>query len=115
MITDKLFERILIGHGIFPPSVMDPRYGDNAEMTKDQLIEKTVADMSRYWWWDEATDSNEGAGYLALVIAELDRTLPDGVIKTCGAFRHLNAGCYDSDRDVDCHNHFRPLRKPRSV
>ena len=101
MATDMPFEKLLIGHGIFPPSVMDARYGDNAEMTKDQLIEKTIADMSRCWCWGDGSDSSDHACCIAVVVAELERRLPHGVIKTCGCFQRLHAGCCDR-----CHSYF---------
>jgi len=34
--------------------------------------------------------------YIHIVIANLQRRLPDGKITTCGAFRDLNVGCCDS-------------------
>ena len=101
MITDKLFERLLINHNIFPPSVLDTQYGENAELTKIQVIEKTVADMGRYWCWEDGSDSGDYAGWLAVVVAELERRLPDGVIKTCGSFQHLHAACCDA-----CHTYY---------
>jgi hypothetical protein len=37
----------------------------------------------------------EKIGFIPIVIAELQRRLPDGEIVTCGAFRDLNVGCCD--------------------
>jgi hypothetical protein len=101
VITDRLFERILIDHNIFPLSVLDSRYGDNAAMTKRQVIEKTLVEMSRYWSWLTGCELSDGAGYLGIVAAELDVKLPDCVIKTCGSFQHLNASCCDK-----CHTYY---------
>jgi len=99
--TDKLFEKVLIGKNIFPSSVLDARYGHNAELTKMQVIGKTLTEMSRYWSWLTCCESADGAGYLGIVAAELDVRLPDCLIKTWGSFRHLNAACCDS-----CHTYY---------
>lgn len=48
MATDKLIEEFLIGKNIFVPSVLDTKYGDTTELTKRQVIEKTLVEMSRY-------------------------------------------------------------------
>jgi hypothetical protein len=99
--TDRLFEKVLIGKNIFPPSVLDTQYCDNAELTKRQVIGKALAEMSRYWCWLACCESGDGAGYLGIVVAELDVKLPDCVIKTCGSFQHLNAACCDT-----CHTYY---------
>ena len=91
MTTTEFFEDELIARNILPASVLDRSYGEQAEMTKQQVIEKSLAEMSQRWCWAEGVD--EEAGYLAFVIAELDRSLPEGTIKTCGCFRHLDAAC----------------------
>jgi hypothetical protein len=49
-----------------------------------------------------AMNLNDEPDYQAIVIAELNRRLPDGVkIKTCEDFRHLNVECCDT-----CHNFY---------
>jgi hypothetical protein len=101
VVTDKLIEEFLIGKNIFPPSVLDSRYGDNAELTKRQVIEKTLVEMSRYWSWLAGCECGDGAGYLGIVAAELDVKLPDCLIKTCGSFKHLNVACCDR-----CHSYY---------
>jgi hypothetical protein len=93
MTTDQIIEKALREEGIFPPSVQDSHYGEHAEMTKVQVIEKTLSDMGRHWSWGDSSRPGGDAGYLAAVVAELGRRLPDGVLKTCGSFRHLNAAC----------------------
>ena len=101
MITEKLIEEFLIGKNIFVPSVLDTKYGDTTELTKRQVIEKTLVEMSRYWSWLTDCESGDGAGYLGIVAAALDVKLPDGVIKTCGSFQHLNVLCCDK-----CHTYY---------
>jgi len=71
--TIEFFENALIAKNILPASVLDRSYGEHAEMTKQQVIEKTLAEMSQRWCWAEGVD--EEAGYLAPVIAELDRSV----------------------------------------
>jgi len=115
MNKDESVEKTLREAGMFPPSVQDSHYGDKPEMTREEIIEKTLREMNLSSSSEEGSQSSDEAGRLSTVIAELGRRLPDGNIKTCGAFRHLNTGCCDSDRDVDYHNHSRPCRKPRIV
>jgi hypothetical protein len=109
MTTDQIIEKALREEGIFPPSVLDSRYGEHAEMTKVQLIEKTLSDMRRHWSWGDGSRPGSDAGYLPVVIAELGRRLPDGILKTCGSFRHLNAACCDT-----CHT-FYPHHRMRLI
>lgn len=98
MTTDEMLEKVLIEKNIFPPSVQDSQYSINAEMTKDEVIEKTLREMDRHRPWGQGTDD---ADYLPTIIAELQRRLPDGNIKTCGAFKHFDAACCDS-----CHTFY---------
>ena len=103
MITEETIERTLREAGIFPPSVQDSHYGDNAEMTREEIIEKTLGEMSMSSSLEQGSQSSNKADHLSTVIAELQRRLPPGnKFKTCGAFKHLNAGCCDP-----CHT-FRP-------
>jgi hypothetical protein len=61
-------------------------------VTKAEIIARTVGSMNL----------NDEPEYQELVIAELDRKLPNGVeIKTCEHFRHLNVKCCDT-----CHNFY---------
>ena len=87
----EFFENSLIARNILPASVLDRSYGEQAEMTKQQVIEKSLVVMGRRWCWGDGSD--EEAGYLSFVISELERRLPEGTIKTCGCFRHLDAAC----------------------
>ena len=49
----------------------------------------------------EHEPTSEEANYDLIVIAELNRRLPDTDIKTCEDFRHLNVLCCDT-----CHNFY---------
>ena len=42
---EEMVKQALKDEGIFPPSVLDSHYGDNAEMTKGEIIEKTLREM----------------------------------------------------------------------
>jgi hypothetical protein len=96
MTKDESVEKTLREAGIFPPSVQDRHYGDKAEMTREEIIGKTLREMSLFSSSEQGSQSSYNAGHLSTVIAELRRRLPDGNIKTCGAFRHLDAGCCGS-------------------
>ena len=89
--TIEFFEKARLARNILPASVLDRSYGEQAEMTKQQVIEKSLVVMGRRWCWGDGSD--EEAGYLSFVISELERRLPEGTIKTCGCFRHLDAAC----------------------
>jgi len=95
MGKDESVEKTLREAGIFPPSVQDSHYGDKPEMTREQIIEKTLGEMSLFSPSEPGSQSSGEAGRLSAVIAELRRRLPDGNIKTCGSFKHLNAACCD--------------------
>jgi len=95
MGKDESVEKTLREAGIFPPSVQDSHYGDKPEMTREQIIEKTLGEMSLFSPSEPGSQSSGEAGSLSAVIAELRRRLPDGNIKTCGSFKHLNAACCD--------------------
>ena len=96
MTTEETIERTLREAGIFPPSVQDSHYGDKAIMTTEEIIEKTLGEMSLFSSLEQGSQSSNKADHLSTVIAELQRRLPpDNKIKTCGAFKHLNAGCCD--------------------
>jgi hypothetical protein len=101
MNKDESVEKTLREAGIFPPSVEDSHYGDKPEMTREEIIEKILREMSLYSSSEEGSHSSHKAGRLSAIIAEVRRRLPDGSIKTCGAFRHLKAGCCNS-----CHTEY---------
>ena len=61
-------------------------------MTKTEIIAQTLRVMKL----------NDEPDYHTIVVAELQRKLPEGVeIKTCEDFRHLNVECCDT-----CHNFY---------
>lgn len=106
MTKDEMLERLLIVKDIYPPSVMDSHYYDTPEMTGGEIIEKTLREMGVLLPSGQCAKSSDEAGLLSDVITELQRRLPpDGNIKTCGAFKHLNTGCCYS-----CHA-YRPHSK----
>jgi hypothetical protein len=102
MTTDELFEKLLREKEIYPPSVQDSHYYDTPEMTRGEIIEKTLKEMGMLLPSGQYAQSRDEDRDPSLVITELQRRLPYGNIKTCGAFRHLNAGCCDP-----CHT-YRP-------
>ncbi len=96
MVTkDELIEKALREEGVFPPSVMDRYYGDKAEMTKAEIIVKSVEEMGMLSLSEQVPQFSEKIRRIPIVIAELQRKLPEGKIKTCGAFRSLGVGCCD--------------------
>jgi hypothetical protein len=95
MTKDESVGKTLREAGMFPPSVQDSHYGDKPEMTREEIVEKTLREMNLFSSSEGGSQSSDEAGRLSTVIAELGRRLPDGNIKTCGAFRHLNAACCD--------------------
>ena len=76
--------------------MQDSHYGDKAEMTRSEIIEKTLREMGTLSLSEQDAQSSDKAGYLPIVITELQRRLPYGNIMTCGAFKHLNAACCDT-------------------
>jgi hypothetical protein len=93
MTKDELIERALRQAGIFPPSVMDRHYADKTEMTKAELIVKSLEEMDLLSISERDPRFGEKIRFIPVVIAELQRRLPDGEITTCGAFSLLNVGC----------------------
>jgi hypothetical protein len=95
MTTDELLKKLLRERGVYPPSVLDPHYSDTPEMARDEIIDKTLREMGMALPLGESALSSNEATQLSVIIAGLRLRLPDGDIKTCGAFRHLNADCCD--------------------
>ncbi|MBZ5669225.1 MAG: hypothetical protein LAO04_05800 [Acidobacteriia bacterium] len=95
MTKEELIERALREAGVFPPSVLDRHYGDKAEMTKAELIVKSLEEMDLLSLSERDPRFGEKIRFIPVVIAELQRRLPDGEITTCGAFSLLNVGCCD--------------------
>jgi hypothetical protein len=71
------------------PSIPDDVRSE-VEMTKDEIIERTLMGMELYWCWGQRGASAEHA---RLVIARIQNWLPDTQIKTCAAFGNLNTPC----------------------
>jgi len=92
----ELIERALRDAGVFPPSVMDRHYADKTEMSKAEIILKSLEEMGLLSLSERDPRSGEKIRRIPLVIAELQLMLPDGEITTCGAFRALGAGCCDA-------------------
>ena len=104
MSKDELIEKALREAGIYPPSVQDSHYGDKAIMARGEIIEKTLREMGLLWPSEQDAQSSDKAEDLSIVITELQRRLPYGDIKTCGAFRHLNAACCDTCHTLQPHH-----------
>ena len=102
MGKDELIEKVLREACIFPPSVTDSHYGDKVIMTRGEIIEKTLREMGMLLPSEQDAQSSDEPGSLSGVITQLQRRLPYGNLKTCGAFRHLNAAYCDT-----CHT-FQP-------
>ena len=103
MITYEIFEKVLREKNLYPPSVQDSHYGDKAIMTRGEIIEKTLKEMGLLLPSKKATPWRSEAGSLSEVITELQRRLPFGNIKTCGAFKDLNAACCDTCHTTSPH------------
>ena len=95
MTKDELIERALKEAGVFPPSVMDCHYGDRTEMTKAEIIVRSLEEMGMLALSEQDAQCGNKLRYVHIVIADLQRRLPDGEITTCGAFSLLNVGCCD--------------------
>jgi hypothetical protein len=65
---------------------------EESKMTKNEIIEKTLKDMRPL-----------EPGREEIVVAELQRRLPDAEIKTCDEFKHLNAECCESCHTFNAH------------
>jgi hypothetical protein len=97
MTDDELIRQALREAGVFPPSVMDRHYGDDkTEMTKAELIVRSLEEMGLLSFSEQDAQCGNKIRYIHIVIAELQRKLPDGEIVTCGAFRDLGVGCCNS-------------------
>jgi len=101
MTVDEVFEKLLSENNLYPPSVLDGHYYDTPEMTRAEIILKTLRVMGMLLPSGEYAQSGDEADFLSGVVTELQRRLPYGSIKTCGAFRHLQAGCCNS-----CHTEY---------
>jgi hypothetical protein len=95
MGDDGLIEKALREAGVFPPSVTDCHYGDRAEMTRAEIILRSLEEMGLLPLSERDARLGEKIGRIHIAVAGLQRRLPDGEIVTCGAFSFLNAGCCD--------------------
>jgi hypothetical protein len=103
MITYEIFKKVLREKNLYPPSVQDSHYGDKAIMTRGEIIEKTLEEMGLLLPSKMAAPWSSETGSLSVVITELQRRLPYGNIKTCGAFKYLNAACCDACHTTSPH------------
>ena len=101
MSEDQLI-RALREAGVFPPSVMDCHYGDKPEMTKAELIVRSLEDMGLLPLSEHDAQCGNRIRCIHFVIAELQGRLPDGDFVTCGAFRDLGVGCCDRCHTYPC-------------
>jgi hypothetical protein len=108
MTKDEIIERALREAGVFPPSVMDCHYGDRQELTRAELIVRTLEEMGLLSLSEQDPRFGEKIRFIPIVIAELQRRLPDADITVCGAFSALNVGCCNA-----CHTD--PLHGKRLV
>lgn len=92
MTEDELI-RALREAGVFPPSVLDHHYGDKTEMTKAELILRSLDETGLLPLPEHDAQCAKRIRCIHFVVAELQRRLPDGKITTCGAFRDLGVGC----------------------
>ena len=104
MTTHEIFEKVLREQNLYPPSVQDNHYGDKAIMTRGEIIEKTLKEMGLLLPSKKAAPWSNEAASLSVVITELQRRLPYGNIKTCGAFKYLNAACCDTCHTTSPHH-----------
>jgi len=93
--TERLIERALREAGVFPPSVMDRHYGDRQELTRAELIVKSLEEMGLLSLSENDRRVAEKIRVIPVVVAGLQRRLPDGDITVCGAFTALGVGCCD--------------------
>ena len=108
MTKDELIERALREAGVFPPSVLDCHYGDRQELTRAELIVRSLEEMGLLSLSEQDPRFGEKIRFIPIVIAELQRRLPDGDITVCGAFSALDVGCCNA-----CHTD--PLHGMRLV
>jgi hypothetical protein len=86
--------RIAQTYGNLVPAVVGTTLGGcwSVQVTKAEIIAETL----------RAAKLDDEPDYQPIVIAELQRKLPEGVeIKTCEDFKHLNVECCDT-----CHNFY---------
>ncbi len=108
MTMDEIIERGLRKAGIFPPSVMDRHYGDRTEMSRAEIIVRSLEEMGLLSISEGDPRFGEMIRRIPIAIAILQLRLPDGDITTCAAYKGLGVGCCNI-----CHRH--PLRRMRLI
>jgi len=108
MAWEELIRRALREAGVFPPSVLDRSYGDRAEMTRAEIIVRSLDEMGLLSLPERDHQLGEKIRRIHAIVAGLQRRLPDGDVTVCGAFSALNVGCCN-----ECHSD--PLEKMRLV
>jgi hypothetical protein len=108
MAWEELIKRALREAGVFPPSVLDRNYGDRAEMTRAEIIVRSLDEMGMLSLSERERQLGEKIRRIHAIVAGLQRRLPDGEITTCGAFGALGVGCCN-----ECHTD--PLHGMRLV
>ena len=73
--------------------MLEPLYGETTELTRFEIIDKTLREMGMPVPPEESALSKNEAAHLSIVIVGLRCRLPEGNINTGGAFKHVNAGC----------------------
>ena len=82
MTKDELI-RALREAGVFPPSVMNCHYADKTEMTKGEIILRSLDETGLLPLPEHDAQCANRIRCIHFVIAELQRRLPDGKITTC--------------------------------
>ena len=96
MTEDELIERALRAEGVFPPSVMDCHYSDKTEMTRGEIILRSLDETGLLPLPEHDAQCASRIRCIHFVIGELQGRLPDDAeIVTCGAFLDLGVGCCD--------------------
>jgi hypothetical protein len=75
------------------PSLPGDSRSAEVEMTKDEVIERTLMGMELYWSWGQRGVTAEEVEHARSVVAQIQNWLPDTQIKTCAAFGDLNTPC----------------------
>src|ERR1039458_9134088 len=94
-MTENQLIRALREVGVFLPSVLDHHFGDKPEMTKGEIILRSLDETGLLPLPEHDAQCASRIRCIHFVIAELQRKLPDGNITTCGAFLDLGVGCCD--------------------
>jgi len=108
MTKEELIEKALREAGVFPPSVLDCHDSDRQELTRAELIVRTLDEMGLLSLSEQDPRVGEKIRRIPIVVAGLQRRLPDADITVCGAFSALGVGCCN-----ECHSD--PLEKMRLV